>query len=288
MKEFAGEGKLVQYNEQTFENIRHTDEYGNEYWLARELQGVLEYAQWRRFLDAVERAKLACKNSGYNEGDHFADVGKMVKVGSGAERELEDIKLSRYACYLIVMNGDPRKEVIAVGQTYFAAKTRQQELFDDLSEDKKRLAIRGELISHNKSLAEAAQMAGVSTSRDYAIFQNKGYQGLYGGLGAKEIHERKGLKKSQKILDHMGSTELAANLFRATQTDEKLRREHIHGKQAANQTHLAVGQKVRQTIKELGGTMPEDLPTPEKSIAQIEREQKQALQENGGILRNEA
>ena len=270
---------LVQYNEQTFENIKHIDEYGNEYWLARELQGVLEYAQWRRFLDAVERAKLACKNSGYNVSDHFADVGKMIKAGKGAEREVEDVKLSRYACYLIVMNGDPRKEVIAVGQTYFAAKTRQQELFDDLSEDKKRLAIRGELISHNKSLAEAAQMAGVSTSKDYAIFQNKGYQGLYGGLGAKEIHERKGLKKSQKILDHMGSTELAANLFRATQTDEKLRREHIQGKQAANKTHFDVGRTVRRTIEELGGTMPEDLPTPEKSIAQIEREQKEALQE---------
>ena len=270
---------LVQYNEQTFENIKHIDEYGNEYWLARELQGVLEYAQWRRFLDAVERAKLACKNSGYNVSDHFADVGKMIKAGKGAEREVEDVKLSRYACYLIVMNGDPRKEVIAVGQTYFAAKTRQQELFDDLSEDKKRLAIRGELISHNKSLAEAAQMAGVSTSKDYAIFQNKGYQGVYGGLGAKEIHERKGLKKSQKILDHMGSTELAANLFRATQTDEKLRREHIQGKQAANKTHFDVGRTVRRTIEELGGTMPEDLPTPEKSIAQIEREQKEALQE---------
>ena len=168
------------------------------------------------------------------------------------------------------------KEVIAVGQTYFAVKTRQQELIDNyeqLSEDQKRLAIRNEMITHNKSLAEAAQMAGIEDSRDYAIFQNKGYQGLYGGLGAKEIHARKGLKKSQRILDHMGSTELAANLFRATQTDEKLRRENIQGKQAAYDTHYEVGKKVRQTIKELGGTMPEDLPTPQKSIAQIEREQ---------------
>lgn len=268
--------ELVKYSEQTFESIKHINEYGEEYWLARELQSVLEYAQWRRFSDAIERAKLACKNSGFAIEDHFADIGKMVDIGSGAEREIDDVLLSRYACYLIVMNGDPRKEVIAVGQTYFAVKTRQQELIDNyeqLSEDQKRLAIRNEMITHNKSLAEAAQMAGIEDSRDYAIFQNKGYQGLYGGLGAKEIHARKGLKKSQRILDHMGSTELAANLFRATQTDEKLRRENIQGKQAAYDTHYGVGKKVRQTIKELGGTMPEDLPTPQKSIAQIEREQ---------------
>lgn len=268
--------ELVKYSEQTFESIKHVNEYGEEYWLARELQLVLEYAQWRRFSDAIERAKLACKNSGFAVEDHFADVGKMVDIGSGAERQIDDIMLSRYACYLIVMNGDPRKEVIAIGQSYFAVKTRQQELIDNyeqMSEDQKRLAIRNEMIAHNKSLAEAAQMAGIADQREYAIFQNKGYQGLYGGLGAKEIHARKGLKKSQKILDHMGSTELAANLFRATQTDEKLRRENIQGKQAAYDTHYQVGKKVRQTIQELGGTMPEDLPTPQKSIAQIEREQ---------------
>lgn len=266
---------LVKYSEQTFESIKHVNEYGEEYWLARELQLVLEYAQWRRFSDAIERAKLACKNSGFAVEDHFADVGKMVDIGSGAERQIDDVMLSRYACYLIVMNGDPRKEVIAIGQSYFAVKTRQQELIDNyeqMSEDQKRLAIRNEMIAHNKSLAEAAQMAGIADQREYAIFQNKGYQGLYGGLGAKEIHARKGLKKSQKILDHMGSTELAANLFRATQTDEKLRRENIQGKQAAYDTHYQVGKKVRQTIQELGGTMPEDLPTPEKSVKQIERE----------------
>lgn len=267
--------ELVKYSEQTFESIKHVNEYGEEYWLARELQLVLEYAQWRRFSDAIERAKLACKNSGFAVEDHFADVGKMVDIGSGAERQIDDVMLSRYACYLIVMNGDPRKEVIAIGQSYFAVKTRQQELIDNyeqMSEDQKRLAIRNEMIAHNKSLAEAAQMAGIADQREYAIFQNKGYQGLYGGLGAKEIHARKGLKKSQKILDHMGSTELAANLFRATQTDEKLRRENIQGKQAAYDTHYQVGKKVRQTIQELGGTMPEDLPTPEKSVKQIERE----------------
>lgn len=277
--------ELAKYSEQTFESIKHVNEYGEEYWLARELQLVLEYAQWRRFSDAIERAKLACKNSGFTVEDHFADVGKMVDIGSGAERQIDDVMLSRYACYLIVMNGDPRKEVIAVGQSYFAVKTRQQELIDNyeqMSEDQKRLAIRNEMIAHNKSLAEAAQMAGIADQREYAIFQNKGYQGLYGGLGAKEIHARKGLKKSQKILDHMGSTELAANLFRATQTDEKLRRENIQGKQAAYDTHYQVGKKVRQTIQELGGTMPEDLPTPEKSVKQIEREQEKRKLKSGG------
>ncbi len=267
---------ITKYNEQTFESIKHVNEYGEEYWLARELQHILEYTRWENFNNAVERAKKACLNTGFDADDHFREVTKMVSLGSGAIRKVEDFMLSRYACYLIVMNGDPNKEVIAVGQTYFAVKTRQQELienYDALSEDMKRLAIRNEMIAHNKSLAEAAQMAGIKDAKDYAIFQNMGYKGLYGGLGAKEIHERKGLKKSQKILDHMGSTELAANLFRATQTDEKIRRENITGKANANKTHYEVGAKVRQTIKELGGTMPEDLPTPDKSIQQIEREQ---------------
>lgn len=267
-------------SETLFEKIKHINDYGQECWYARELQGILEYAQWRRFEETIERAKLSCENSGYEVEDHFADVGKMVEIGSGAEREIEDYQLSRYACYLIAMNGDPRKPVIAAAQTYFAVKTRQMELienYDALTEDQRRLAVRQEMRRHNASLADAAHDAGVIEPRDFAIFQNYGYKGLYGGLGAKEIHARKGLKKSESILDRMGSTELAANLFRATQTEEKLRRENITGKSAANQTHYAVGKKVRETIQELGGTMPEDLPTPEKNIRQLEQEQKKRL-----------
>ena len=265
------------YNENIFEGIKHINEYGQEFWYARELQKVLEYTEWRNFLKVIAKAKDACENSGVSVDECFVEINKTSPMPHGGTKPLDDFMLSRYACYLIAMNGDPSKEVIALAQTYFAVKTRQQELienYEQLTEDQKRLRIRREMIEHNKSLAEAAHNAGVITPLDFAIFQNKGYQGLYGGLGAKEIHARKGLKKSQNILDHMGSTELAANLFRATQTDEKLRRENIVGKEAANRTHYEVGKKVRQTIKELGGTMPEDLPTPNKSIKQIENEQK--------------
>lgn len=190
------------YTESLFESIRHVNEYGEEFWYARELQIALEYKQWRRFCNVIDKAKEACSGSGNIISDHFADVGKMVIIGSGAERELEDMQLSRYACYLIVQNGDSRKKVIALGQSYFAVKTRQQELienFDQLNEDAKRLAIRHEMIEHNKMLVAAAKDAGVETSKDYAVFQNYGYKGLYGGLGAKEIHERKGLKKAKKF-----------------------------------------------------------------------------------------
>lgn len=266
---------IQKYSEQTFESIKHINEYGQEFWYARELQTALEYTEWRNFKKIIDKAKDACATSGNPVGEHFVEVNKSSPMPNGGVREVEDFMLSRYACYLIVMNGDPRKEVIAVGQTYFAIKTRQQELvenYDELTENQKRIAIRHEMAEHNKSLAEAAQMAGVETSLDYATFQNYGYMGLYGGLRAADIKVRKGLKKSQNILDHMGSTELAANLFRATQTDEKLRRDNVQGKAAANQVHYQVGAKVRQTIKDLGGTMPEDLPTPEKSIKQLERE----------------
>lgn len=265
---------LQNYNESIFEGIKHTNEYGQEYWNARELYKALEYTEFNKFLPVINKAMKACEASGNSILDHFAEVSEMVDIGSGAKRSVEGYTLSRYACYLIVMNGDPRKEVIALGQTYFAVKTRQQELIDDydeMSEDRKRIAIRQEMKEHNKKLADAAHDAGITTPREYAIFQNKGYQGLYGGLGVKEIHDKKGLKKSQQILDHMGSTELAANLFRATQTEEKLRREDIQGKKAAGQTHYDVGKKVRQTIKDLGGTMPEDLPTPSKGIPQLEK-----------------
>lgn len=272
--------EIARYSEETFESIKHVNEYGNEFWYARELQSILEYTEWRNFQKLIEKAQTACENSDMAVDECFVEVNKTSPMPNGGVKLIDDYMLSRYACYLIVMNGDPRKEVIAVGQTYFAVKTRQQELidhYDELSEDQKRLAIRKEMKAHNKSLAEAAQKAGVIKSYDFAIFQNYGYQGLYGGLGAKEIHARKGLKENEQILDHMGSTELAANLFHATQTDEKLRRENIRGKEKANQTHYEVGRKVRQTIAELGGTMPEDLPTPEKSIRQIESEQKKRL-----------
>ena len=272
--------EIARYSEETFESIKHVNEYGNEFWYARELQSILEYTEWRNFQKLIEKAQTACENSDMAVDECFVEVNKTSPMPNGGVKLIDDYILSRYACYLIVMNGDPRKEVIAVGQTYFAVKTRQHELidhYDELSEDQKRLAIRKEMKAHNKSLAEAAQKAGVIKSYDFAIFQNYGYQGLYGGLGAKEIHARKGLKENEQILDHMGSTELAANLFRATQTDEKLRRENIRGKEKANQTHYEVGRKVRQTIAELGGTMPEDLPTPEKSIRQIESEQKKRI-----------
>ena len=271
------EERVTEYSEATFEDIKHVDEDGNEFWYARELQKVLEYKDFRNFELVIYKAMDSCRNSAKNVPDHFVESTEMVALGSNARRGFPSYKLSRYACYLIVQNGDPSKEVIALGQTYFAVKTRQQELieqYDDLTEDQKRLSIRKQMVEHNKSLVEAASAAGVKTSIEYAAFQNHGYRGLYGGLDAKSIHEKKGLKKSQKILDHMGSEELAANLFRATQTDAKLRRDGIQGKDNANKTHFEVGQKVRQTIKELGGTMPEDLPTPEKSIKQLEREQK--------------
>ncbi len=263
------------YSEEVFERIKHVNEYGQEFWYARELQKCLEYTEYNKFEPVIKRAMRACEKSGNEIGDHFAHASEMVLIGSGAYRRVKSYRLSRYACYLIVMNGDSRKEIIALGQTYFAVKTRQQEVienYEQLNEEQKRLAIRNEIKEHNKLLAESARNAGVIEPIDYAIFQNRGYQGLYGGLGAKEIHARKGLNKSQQILDYMGSTELAANLFRATQTDEKLRRENIQGKEEAGGVHFEVGKKVRKTIAELGGTMPEDLPTPKKGIKQIEKE----------------
>lgn len=265
-----------------FEQIKHTNDIGQEYWSGRELYKALQYIKWETFLNVIEKAKEACKNAGQEPDDHFPRVRKMVEIGSGAQRDIGDLHLSRYACYLIIQNADPSKEVVALGQTYFAVQTRKQEVMEQVfeqlhSEDEKRMFLRKEMAEHNKNLADAAKTAGVIQPWEYAVFQNHGYMGLYNGLGAKEIQAKKGLKKAQNILDHMGSTELAANLFRATQTEEKLKREKIKGKQNANQAHYEVGKKVRQTIKELGGTMPEDLPT-EESIKTIQSSQLKEIQ----------
>ena len=274
--------EIQRQHHQTFEQIKKTNEFEQEFWSARELGKALEYAEYRNFLPVIEKAKKACQNSGQAISDHFVEMHEMIELGKGGKRQVDSYALSRYACYLIVQNGDPTKPVIANGQTYFAIQTRRQELADDtafqqLKEDEKRLFLRNELKEHNKQLVEAAQQAGVETNLDFAVFQNHGYKGLYGGLDAKGIHARKGLKKSHQILDHMGSTELAADLFRATQTEEKLRRDEIQDKTNANRTHFEVGAKVRKTIEDLGGTMPEDLPTPDTSVKKLEREQQKKL-----------
>lgn len=269
-----------------FEKIKHFNAIGQEYWKARELCMVLEYSRWDKFINVLAKAQEACVNSGQAADDHFPRVGKMVELGSGAKKEIGEYNLSRYACYLIIQNADPRKEIIALGQTYFAIQTRKAELLEDVfrqlnSEEEKRLFLRKEMAEHNKQLADAARSAGVIKPGEYAVFQNHGYMGLYNGLGAKDIQIKKGLKKTDNILDFMGSTELAANLFRATQTEEKLRREGIVGKKAANATHFDVGRKVRQTIEELGGPMPEELPTHE-SIKKLETKKLKILKGKKG------
>ena len=270
-----------------FEQIRQVNDDGVEFWSARDLAEVLGYrTNYRNFKKALGKAEVACANSGQEVEDHFARARKMIALGKGAQRAVEDVHLSRYACYLVIQNADPSKEIVALGQTYFAVQTRRQEQADEmagLSEEQKRLYLRGQLSTHNKQLAEAANQAGVVLPVDFAIFQDHGYMGLYGDLKSRDIHKRKGLKPSQHILDHMGSTELAANLFRATQTEEKLRREGIKGKEKANQTHYEVGRKVRQTIQELGGTPPEDLPNPEESIGQLQRKEQKRLQSGGQL-----
>ena len=262
-----------------FEQIKHIRDDGSEYWSARELAIALEYTQWRNFSNVISRAMIACENSGHNVSDDFAEVSKIVEAGATSKPKL-DYELSRYACYLIVQNGDPRKEVIALGQTYFAIQTYRQELADhynQLDEDRRRLVVRGDIKQWNQLLAETAHDAGVITNEEFAIFQNAGYMGLYGGLDVDDIHDRKGLSVSQKILDYMGSTELIANLFRISQTEEKLRKDHIQGAEKATSTHYNVGREVRKAKEKIGGTMPEDLPTPEKSIQQIEKEQMERL-----------
>ena len=258
-----------------FENIKSIREDGSEFWSARELAKVLDYTQWRNFQSVIKRAMIACENSGHNSVIDFAEVSKIVAAGA-ASKPVLDYELSRYACYLIVQNGDPRKEVIALGQTYFAIQTYRQEVadhFNQLDEDNRRLVVRGDIKQWNQLLAETAHDAGVITNEEFAIFQNAGYMGLYGGLGVDDIHARKKLEIGKKILDYMGSTELIANLFRISQTEEKLRKDHVHGANNATAVHYSVGKEVRTAIEKIGGTMPEDLPTPEKSIQQIEAEQ---------------
>jgi len=277
--------KAIEYK--SFEAIKHLSEDGGEYWYARELATVLEYVQWRNFQKVLERAILACKNSGYGISDHFAEVSKTIEMPKTASKQVVDYKLSRYACYLIVQNGDPRKEVIALGQTYFAIQTRRQEVadyFNQLDEDNKRLVIRGDIKQWNQMLAEAAHNAGVISNEEYATFQNAGYMGLYGGMKVEDIHRKKGLKKADKILDFMSSTELIANLFRISQTEEKLKKDKASTTDAANEIHFIVGREVRGTIERVGGTMPEDLPVPNKSISDVEREQLKKLKKNPNKL----
>ncbi len=262
----------------TFERIKRVNPAGADFWSARELARVLEYTDFRNFIAVLAKAREACANSGHTVSDHFVDINEMVTIGSGAEREVEDWALSRYACYLVIQNADPGKPLVALGQSYFAVQTRRQEMADEeaLKEEKTPLLLRAEMKKHNKNLAGVARQAGVVQPMDYAIFMDHGYRGLYGGLGMRDIHERKRLQPKQHVLDHMGSTELAANLFRATQTEEKLRRENVRNKDHAGRIHNEVGRKVRKTIHELGGTMPENLPVAE-SIRKVESREKKRL-----------
>ena len=258
-----------------FEDIKQIREDGTEFWSARELAPVLEYTKWENFQNVIKRAMIACENSGHSVEDDFPKVRKIVDAGI-ASKPVKDYELTRYACYLIVQNGDPRKEVIALGQTYFAIQTYRQEVadhFNELDEDRRRLVVRGDIKQWNQMLAETAHNAGVITNEEFAIFQNAGYMGLYGGLDVDDIHKRKNLEVGQKILDYMGSTELVANLFRISQTEEKIRKDEVDNAKAATSIHYSVGKEVRSAIEKIGGTMPEDLPTPEKSIQEIEKEQ---------------
>ena len=268
----------IEKSNKAFEDIKHIDEEGTEFWYARELMIILEYNKWENFEKVISKAKKACKNSGISVFDHFPDVRKMVQIGSGAERGQKDYKLTRYACYLIAQNGDSRKKVIALAQTYFAVQTRKQELTEKeytmLTEDEKRFYQRNLTKKGNYSLNQAAKNAGV---KNFDKFHNEGYKGLYNGETADDIARRKGLRYREDILDNMGSDELIVNLFRISQTEQKLKRDNIHTEKEANKTHYNVGAKVRKTIKELGGTMPEDLPTPKKSLKQLEKEKNKDL-----------
>ena len=267
--------EIKEYTANLFEDIKHLDDRGNEYWFARELQNILGYHQWRSINDLIERAKVACQESKYNIDDHFAVQRKMIKLAKGATRNVVDYKLSRYACYLIVMNGNPKKEIIALAQTYFAVQTRKQELtekeYNELTEDEKRLYRRNQARKGNYNLNKTAVNSGV---KDLDRFHNAGYKGLYNGETADVIFKRKKLRYREDILDNMGSEELADNIFRIAQTDAKLKRDNVDNEYTANSVHFEVGKEIRNSIIRLGGTMPEDLPTPDKSIKDIEKEKK--------------
>ena len=296
---------LIAKEYQGFEQIKHSDGEGSEYWFARELASVLEYIKWENFKKVIDRAMLACRNSGFNITDHFVEVNKMIEMPSKSRQNIKigfpdirktkmksiiEYKLSRYACYLIVQNGDPRKEIIATGQTYFAIQTRRQEVadyFNQLDEDNKRLVIRGDIKQWNQMLAEAAYNAGVITDEEFAYFQNAGYMGLYGGETVQDIHRRKCLSPKQKILDYMNSQELIANLFRISLAEEKIRMERIQGTGAASETHNRIGQEVRQTIVRVGGILPEKQPTPNKSIEEIQKEQLKKLKSQKKLMLDE-
>ena len=270
--------KQMEKNNKSFEDIKHIDENGAESWYARELQSVLDYKEWRKFEGVIKKAEISCKNSGIDSFDHFVGIDKMVQIGSGAEKRVKDYKLTRYACYLIAQNGDSRKKVIALAQTYFAVQTRKQEItekeYSMLTEDEKRFYQRNLTKKGNYSLNQTAKKAGV---KNFDQFHNSGYKGLYNGETADDIAKRKGLRYREDILDNMGSEELAANLFRITQTESRLKKDNIQGEKEANETHYDVGKKVRKAIADIGGTMPEDLPTPKKSLKQLEKENSKRL-----------
>ena len=272
---------LEKYNEKNFEDIKHIDECGNEYWYARELQVALDYKRWDKFCNVIESAKIACENSNNAVSDHFSQVGKMINTGKTAKRKVVDFKLSRYACYLIVQNANPNKEVVALGQTYFAIQTRKQELtekeYSMLTEDEKRFYQRNLTRKGNYSLNQVAKKCGV---KNFDKFHNAGYRGLYNGESADDIAKRKGLRYREDILDNMGSEELAANLFRISQTESKLKRDNVTGEKDANETHYNIGKNIREVIAKNGGTMPENLPTPKKSLKELEKEEIKRLKEN--------
>lgn len=270
--------KEIERNNKSFEDIKHTDENGVEFWYARELMPILQYSNWQNFEKIVNKAKISCENSNINVLDHFTDISKMVQIGSGAERKQQDYELTRYACYLIAQNGDSRKKVIALAQTYFAVQTRKQEItekeYSMLTEDEKRFYQRNLTRKGNYSLNQAAKKAGV---KNFDKFHNSGYKGLYNGETADNIAKRKGLRYREDILDNMGSEKLAANLFRITQTESRLKKDNIDSEKEANKTHYNIWKNIREVIAKNGGTMPEDLPTPKKSLKQLEKEKSKQL-----------